>query len=269
MFLQHYTEACKSASTPRLKTFSSRQLVFLRGLRHNAGMNFPVRVNKYLADQGVASRREIDALIESGKVLINGHEAALGQKVNEGDEVEVIGKPVKKLYLAYYKGRGIISHSPGADEVDVATRLRQDYNLENVYPVGRLDKDSEGLMIITNDGRITGPLLDPEAHHEKQYEVTVDKTITNQFIKKMAAGVTIEGYTTKPAVCEQKSPKRFLLTLTEGKKHQIRRMCAALGYQVESLKRIRIMNITLGALKPNQYRKISGSELQEFLAELL
>ena len=234
----------------------------------------PVRINKYIADKGIASRREADGLIEAGKVFINGKKAVIGQKIEENDKVEVKGaSDKKKTYLAYYKGRGVITHSPAKGETDIATQLQKllqppRLNLGGVYPVGRLDKDSEGLMILTNDGRVTGPLLDPEAENEKEYEVTVDKPVTGQFLKKLERGVDIEGYVTKSAKAEQKSPKRFLLTLTEGKKHQVRRMCAALGYQVQSLKRVRILNIKLGGLKPNQYRKISGSELKAFLKTL-
>lgn len=225
---------------------------------------FPVRINKYLADQKIASRREADALIEAGKVLINGVKATLGAKVNEGDKVEVKENNKKYKYLAYYKGRGIITHSPAENETDIAMRLKRDYSITDVSPLGRLDKDSEGLIILTNDGRLTGPLLDPEAGHEKEYEVTVDKTIGGMFIKAMTIGVDIEGYRTKPAVVvpNPKNEKKFSLTITEGKKHQIRRMCAALGYQVESLKRVRIMNIEIGGLKPNQFRKIAGEELK-------
>lgn len=229
-----------------------------------------MRINKYLAHTGVASRREADVLIGGGKVLINGKKAETGQQVNEGDEVEVVGKTKPKTYLAYYKGRGIITHSPGEGEVDIIGRLARDFGINHVAPVGRLDKDSEGLIILSNDGRITGPLLDPEADHEKEYDVLVDKPISGMFKRVMAAGVDIEGYRTKPAMVEgnEKNDKRFKIILTEGKKHQIRRMCAALGYQVQSLKRIRIMNIELGKLKPNQYRKISGPELDTFLNNL-
>ncbi|HMO77914.1 MAG TPA: hypothetical protein PKD95_01815 [Candidatus Paceibacterota bacterium] len=124
--------------------------------------------------------------------------------------------------------------------------------------------------MLTNDGRMTGLLLDPASKHEKEYEVTVDKSITSLFSRLMALGVDIEGYRTKPAKVTTlpKNDKKFLLTLTEGKKHQIRRMCAALGYQVQSLKRVRIMSINIGDLKPNQYRKIAGNELKLFLTEL-
>ncbi len=233
-------------------------------------MEFPIRLNKYLAHQGLASRREADVLIAAGKVLINGKKALLGSQVHERDSVEVVGKTKEKIYLAYYKGRGIITHSPDEGETDIATRLKKDYQIDHVFPVGRLDKDSEGLMIITNDGRLTGPLLDPEHRHEKEYEVTVDKPYNGWFLKHMAAGVKIERYTTKPAevVAVGKSKQTCRFTLTEGKKHQIRRMCAALGYQVLTLKRVRIMHIALGKLKPNQYRKLTEDETKTLLRHL-
>ena len=233
-------------------------------------MEFPMRINKYLAHQGIASRREADVLVETGKVRINGQKAENGQQVNETDEVEVVGKTKSKTYLAYYKGRGIITHSPAENETDIAYRLARDYGITNVSPVGRLDKDSEGLIILSNDGRITGPLLDPEAQHEKEYEVMVDKPINPMFVRAMSAGVEIERYRTKPAkvTASKSNDKRFSIILTEGKKHQIRRMCAALGFQIQTLKRVRVTNIKLDGLKPNQYRKIAGPELQEFLKEL-
>ncbi len=231
-----------------------------------------VRINKYLADQGIASRREADTLIERGLVLINGQKAFIGQKVGLKDTVAIKdGQALPdRVYLAYYKGRGIITHSPTATETDIASRLKTDYGLTDVYPVGRLDKDSEGLMILTNDGRVTGPLLSPDNGHEKEYEVEVDKPINGIILQKLERGVRIERYKTKPAkaVKHPKNRQRFTLTITEGKKHQIRRMCAAVGYQVQSLKRVRIMNITLGALKPNQYRKLQGAELKDFLKTL-
>lgn len=238
---------------------------------HNLGlMEFPMRINKYLAHQGIASRREADVLVETGKILLNGKKAKNGDQVNETDKVEVLGATKAKSYLAYYKGRGIITHSPSAQETDIAFRLSRDYGITHVSPVGRLDKDSEGLMILSNDGRITGPLLEPESGHEKEYEVLVDKPITPMFVRVMAAGVDIEGYRTKPAkvAAAKGSDKKFTIILTEGKKHQIRRMCAALGYQIQSLKRVRIMNIKLDKLKPNQYRKLAGDELKDFLKEL-
>ncbi|MFN3188574.1 MAG: pseudouridine synthase [Candidatus Paceibacteria bacterium] len=229
-----------------------------------------IRINKLLADRGVASRREVDTLISKGKIMVNGTKASLGQRVSEGDTIEIVGTTAPKHYLAYYKGRGIITHSPSEKETDILTKLATDYKITGVSPVGRLDKDSEGLIILSNDGRITGPLLDPESGHEKEYSVTVDKVVTPAFAKLMELGVDIEGYLTKAAkvVPSTKNDKRFNLVITEGKKHQIRRMCAALGYQVQSLKRVRVMNIELKSLKPNQYRKIAGNELKDFLGAL-
>jgi 23S rRNA pseudouridine2604 synthase len=233
-------------------------------------MEFPIRVNKYLAHTGVASRREADVLIAAGKVTINGTKAQMGQTVEESDKVAVVGKTKAKSYYAYYKGRGVITHSPAEHETDIAMKLAADYGITHVSPIGRLDKDSEGLMILSNDGRITGPLLDPENDNDKEYEVLVDKPLSSMFRRSMEMGVDIEGYKTKPAklVASTKNDKKFSLIITEGKKHQIRRMCAALGYQIQSLKRSRIMNIELGKLKPNQYRKIAGPELETFLKTL-
>lgn len=229
-----------------------------------------MRINKYLAHQGLASRREADDLIKRKQVTINGEIAELGSQVKAEDEVRIVGKTPKKRYLAYYKGRGIITHSPSETETDIATRLKEDYSITDVSPVGRLDKDSEGLLILTNDGRITAPLLDSDKNIEKEYAVTVDKNVRSGFQKLMELGVDIEGYRTKPAlvVASEKNTKRFNLIITEGKKHQIRRMCAALGYQVQSLKRVRIANIELKNLKPNQYRKITGEELKILLKTL-
>ena len=233
-------------------------------------MTDSIRINKYIAQQGIASRREADALIAAGRVKRNGQVAHLGDQVGPDDTVTVDTPTTAKQYLAYYKGRGVITHSPAEHETDIVSKLHADYGLTGVYPIGRLDKDSEGLMILTDDGRITGPLLDPEHGHEREYDVTVDKPINQWFLRRMTEGVNIEGYTTRPAQVHAKkqNPKRFSLILTEGKKHQIRRMCAALGYQVTTLKRVRMMHIELGKLKPNQYRKIQNKELEVLLKQL-
>lgn len=230
-------------------------------------MEFPMRINKYLAHTGIASRREADTLVERGQILVNGKKAVTGQQVNEGDVVTLKGETKTRKYLAYYKGRGIITHSPSEKEVDIVMRLERDFGITDVSPVGRLDKASEGLIILSNDGRIVGPLLDTNNDHEKEYNVQVDKDFSTLFVHLMQNGVDIEGYTTKPAkvVISSKNERKFNITLTEGKKHQIRRMCAALGYQVQNLKRVRIANIELKNLKPNQYRKIAGDELDTFL----
>lgn len=229
-----------------------------------------MRINKYLAHTGIASRREADTLIDKGQILVNGKKAKTGQQINESDTVELKGSTKVRKYLAYYKGRGTITHSPGEKEVDIVMRLEQDFGITDVSPVGRLDKASEGLIILSNDGRIVGPLLDTNNSHEKEYNVQVDKDISTLFVHLMSNGVDIEGYQTKPAkvIISSKNEKKFNIILTEGKKHQIRRMCAALGYQVQSLKRVRIANVELKNLKPNQYRKISGEELEVFLKEL-
>jgi len=226
-------------------------------------MDYPMRINKYLAHIGAASRREADTLIEKKQVLVNSHPAVIGQLIKATDRVEILSTGKPKRYYAYYKGRGIITHSPAATETDIITRLKLDFGITGVNPVGRLDKDSEGLLILTDDGRLTGPLLNPDSEIAKEYSVTVDKNVGKTFVTLMELGVDIEGYKTKPTkvIPSTKNQKRFNLILTEGKKHQIRRMCAALGYQVQALKRVRIANIELKNLKPNQYRKITKDEL--------
>lgn len=228
-----------------------------------------VRLNKYLADRKLASRREADVLIAEGKVLVNGKKAVIGQKIGEDDIVRLSPSATRaKNYIAYYKGAGIITHSPKEGEMDIVTKIKKDYSLTGLSPIGRLDKASEGLILLSDDGLVTGALLEPGNENEKEYEVIVDKPITSGFLKKLERGVRIEGYLTKPALAVKRSEKTFRIVLTEGKKHQIRRMCAALGWQVKNLKRVRIVNIELGRLKPNQYRKIAGKELQDFLKEI-
>lgn len=218
-----------------------------------------------MADKGLSTRRGADALIEAGKVFVNGKRAVIGQQIQPGDKVELRDTTkVTYRYILYYKPRGIITHSPGPNEVDIAMRLKQDFNIEGLFPVGRIDKDSEGLMLLTNDGRVTKRLLDPEKDHEKEYRVIVDKRVTGAFLRKLAHGVNIEGYTTKPAKAEAdpRNEHAFSLTLTEGKKHQIRRMCAALGYQVERLVRTRILGFSLRPLTEGKYRALSPREIQ-------
>lgn len=232
-------------------------------------IQYPIRINRYLALHNYCSRREADALIAKGLVKLNGKNAKIGDKVNEKDKVEVktTAKNFAKkyVYLAYNKQRGIVTHSPkdGQKSIQMVTYLGED-----VFPVGRLDKDSYGLIILTNDGRLTDKLLNPEREHEKEYVVRVNKPITNIFLKVMAQGVQLEDFKTKPCVIKQKDDFTFNIVLTEGKKHQIRRMCANLGWAVSDLKRIRIMNILLGKLGPGQQRKIEGKELETLLTKL-
>ncbi len=230
-----------------------------------------MRINKYIAHCGYATRHGADALIESGKVFVNGKRAVIGMQIQENDTVEVKGREkIEYRYILYYKPRGIITHSPEGNEVDILTRILKDHGIKGVFPIGRIDKDSEGLMLLTNDGRITERLLSPTASHEKEYEVAVDKRVTGFFLKRLSYGVSIEGYTTKPAVTEAdpQNEHKFSITLTEGKKHQVRRMCAALGYQVKSLKRTRIMNLHLRPLRPGQYRDLNSREITILLGTL-
>ncbi len=228
---------------------------------------FPMRVNKYLAEEKHSTRRGADELISQGVVFVNGEPAQLGQMVQEGDHVEVryrAGKQKKYTYLAYHKPRGVVTHSADEGDEDIKDRMGD----KDVFPIGRLDKDSSGLIILTNDGRITERLLSPEYYHEKEYIVTTKEKLRNNFEDKMEAGVQIDEDKTRPCEVEILGEKKFSIILTEGKKHQIRRMCTALFQSVDTLQRVRIMNITLGDLKEDAYRNIEGEELATLLKAL-
>jgi 23S rRNA pseudouridine2604 synthase len=227
---------------------------------------FPMRINKYLAWKNYETRRGADVLIASGIVFLNGKKAILGDIVHEKDVVEVrqIRPPKERLYYAYYKPKGIITHSPQEEEISIAEAIGR----KDVFPVGRIDKDSHGLIILTNDGRITERLLSPSMDHEKEYIVQTNEKLKSNLAARMGSGVNIEGYQTKPCIVKALNPYQFSIILTEGKKHQIRRMCAALGYTVADLKRTRIMNVRLQALKPGAYRLLEGTELDRFLKAL-
>jgi 23S rRNA pseudouridine2604 synthase len=229
--------------------------------------DYPMRINKYLAHEGIATRRGADELIARGKVLVNGLVATLGQKVNEGDTVELRGPSHSKkyLYFAYNKPVGVITHSPQLGEQDIkqAAGVPKD-----VFPVGRLDKDSSGLIILTNDGRVTDRLLNPAFDHDKEYRVRTSEPLRDSFKKTMEAGVNIEGYLTAPCVVRKSGPKSFTITLTEGKKHQIRRMVAAMHNTVVELVRTRILNVRLDDLAVGAWRPIEGDELKTFLSQI-
>lgn len=213
-----------------------------------------MRINKYLALKKISTRRGADALVSEQKVFINGKRAVLGSKVNEGDKVEIKGAKIKEYrYFAYNKPIGIETDSPK----------------EGLFPLGRLDKASHGLLILTDDGRITDQLLSPKYFHEKEYVVKTKEKLRSSFKAKMEAGVNIEGYKTKPCKVQIVNNFTFRVILTEGKKHQIRRMCSALFQEVADLKRERIMNIKLGNLKPKGTREIKGKELSTFLDQVL
>ncbi len=225
----------------------------------------PIRINKYLADKGVATRKDADKIISAGKVLINGLKAVLGDKVISTDKVEVLKKTSTYLvYYAYNKPRGIITHSPQKGEVDILKSSK----LKDVYPIGRLDKDSEGLIILTNDGRITDRLLNPKYEHEKEYLIKTRTPINQRLLGIMERGMELEGINTKPTKTYQVDDFNFSIILKEGQKHQIRRMCDALSIPIDTLKRVRIMNIKIGNLASNSFRKIEGEELSVFLKSL-
>lgn len=223
-----------------------------------------MRINKYLAFKGYSTRKDADTLIERGLVRINGKTALLGQKVEASDVVDVRYKPRTFRYVAYHKPIGVVSHTPQFGEKDVAKEV----GIPGLFPVGRLDKRSHGLLILTDDARITDKLLSPVYEHEKEYYVRAHEPLPNNFKQRMESGVNIEGYVTKKCSVEIHGPQTFLVRLTEGKKHQIRRMCAALSLTIDELERTRIMNIRLGDLKPGEFREIEGKELHEFLANL-
>lgn len=228
-----------------------------------------MRINKYLAHKGYATRLGADALIRAGKVSINGRKAVLGDKVQESDTVEVkAGKKVSYSYFAYNKPRSVITHSPQDDEEDVRMNTEDSPELRGTFPVGRLDKDSSGLLLLTNDGRVTDRMLNPEYEHEKEYVVTTKFPLRDSFKEKMERGVDIEGYQTKPCRVEVMGDKTFRIILTEGKKHQIRRMVVALHNEVNDLRRVRVLNVRLGTLPEGKARKLSGGELETFLASI-
>lgn len=225
---------------------------------------FPMRINKYLAVKGFSTRRGADALIERGVVFINGARAKLGDKVGEKDAVDVKEKQKAYRYFAYNKPEGVITHSPQYGEEDIARAV----NIPNIFPVGRLDKRSSGLILLTDDARVTDKLLNPAHAHEKEYIVTTAEKLPSNFKRRMEKGVVIEGYKTKPCTVQILGEKKFSITLTEGKKHQIRRMCAALGLAAHDLKRTRIMHIVLGNLPKGKTRQIEGQELKTLLLDL-
>ena len=221
-----------------------------------------VRINKFLADAGVCSRREADTFISQGKVTIDGVVVEMGSRVFANQKVIFNGKEVKKLeeqvLIAFYKPQGIVCTTDTREPDNVIDFLNYG---KRIYPIGRLDKDSEGLLLLTNDGDIVNKILRAGNHHEKEYLVTVNKPITAEFLKGMASGVPILDTVTKPCVIEQTGKNSFKIILTQGLNRQIRRMCEYFDYRVLTLKRVRIMHIQLGHLKPGTYRNLSEGEL--------
>ena len=224
------------------------------------------RLNKAISETGYCSRRAADTLIEEGKVKVNGKVATLGVKVNTEDKISVngniISKNVENIYLAFNKPVGITCTT----ETDIKDNIINYINYpERIFPIGRLDKPSEGLILLTNDGDIVNKILRAKNHHEKEYVVTVNKPITAEFIQKMGNGVLILDTKTKKCKVDKINETTFRIVLTEGLNRQIRRMCEYFAYEVKTLKRIRIMNISLENLKVGEYRFLSKNELKELL----
>ena len=228
-----------------------------------------VRLNKYLSEAGGCARREADRLIESGKVTVDGVTAQMGMRVTAGQIVKVGKKTVSKqdemIVLAVNKPKGIVCTEDQRERDSIVRFLN--YPVRVTY-AGRLDKDSRGLLLMTNNGDIINQMMRAANRHEKEYKVTVDKEITEQFIKKMSEGVPILDTVTRPCTVKKIGKYTFSIILTQGLNRQIRRMCAAFGYEVKDLVRIRIMNIRLGSLKEGAYRKLTDEELEE-LYEML
>ena len=229
-----------------------------------------IRLNKFLSDAGVCSRREADRLISAGKVTINGEVAVLGDKVTSDDVVKVNGEVVSReeeqIIIAFNKPEGVECTAQKDNPDNIIDYIGYE---KRIYPIGRLDKNSRGLILLTNDGSIVNGILKASNYHEKEYVVTVDKEITGEFIEAMSSGVKIlDDVMTRP--CEVKKTKKheFNIVLTQGLNRQIRRMCKALGYNVTKLRRVRIMNIELGNLGKGKYRNLTDDEVKELMSQI-
>ena len=224
----------------------------------------PVRLNKYLSEAGVCSRREADRLIETGKVSVDGKRAGMGMKIYPGQTVKVGNKTVSRqdemIVLAVNKPKGIVCTEERRERDSIVRFLN--YPVRVTY-IGRLDKDSRGLLLMTNNGDIINKIMRAANYHEKEYKVTVDHEITEDFLKKMSRGVAILDTVTRPCKVVQTGECSFRIILTQGLNRQIRRMCQYLGYEVQKLKRIRIMNLTLDGIKEGEYREITAREWEE------
>ena len=224
------------------------------------------RINKYLSEVGFCSRRRADRLIEQGKVTINGKIPEIGTKVEDDDQVEIEGKRIEKskkqknIYLAFNKPVGIVCTTDiGVEPDNIIDFIKYP---KRIFPIGRLDKSSEGLIFLTNDGDIVNKILRARNNHEKEYIVSVNRSINREFIQTMSSGVEILETTTKNCFVKQLGPKKFKIILTQGLNRQIRRMCECLGYRVQSLKRVRIMNIKLD-VPTGKYREFTKKEISE------
>ncbi len=227
-----------------------------------------IRINKRIKDLGLASRREADTFLEKGFVLVNGKAAVLGQQVSEADVIEI--KKINRNYKYYLfnKPKGVVSHSPQYEEKEVKDFFTN-FEKDGLTIVGRLDKHSEGLMLITNDKRLVERILKPEYAHERQYMVDVQEKISNNMVRLFEKGFTVKDrFFAKPAIVEILSPFSFSITLTEGKKHQIRLMANELHYTVSRLQRVRIMNLKLGVMREGTKRDLTQSEKTKLLSNI-
>ncbi len=227
------------------------------------------RLNKFVADSGYCSRREADRLIAEGRVQVDGRPGELGDRVLPGMRVTVDGQSLsgrgEKVYIALNKPAGIVCTTDPREPMNVVDYL--DYPIR-IFPVGRLDKDSEGLLLMTSDGEIINRILRAAGGHEKEYEVEIDRPVTKEFVEKMSAGVPILDTVTLPCRVRRTGEKSFNIILVQGLNRQIRRMCEALGCNVVRLRRIRIMNVRLGAMRPGQWRELSEEELSGLMGRL-
>ena len=228
-----------------------------------------MRLNKFLSDAGYCSRRQADKLIAEGRVTVDGLKAELGQQVSEKSRISVDGKAIKKrarpVLIAVNKPVGVVTTTAQDETANIVTYVGYP---ERIYPIGRLDKDSEGLILMTNQGELAEKISHARGRHEKEYQVTVDKAITAEFIEKMSRGIKLGSVTTRPCQVTRISRSRFRIVLTQGLNRQIRRMCEALGYRVLELRRTRIINITLQDLQLGEYREIVGDEYEALLDAL-
>jgi 23S rRNA pseudouridine2604 synthase len=225
-----------------------------------------MRLNKHISESGLCSRREADAWISAGRVTVNGAPGALGTRVGPDDEVLVDGKPLpargRGVYIALHKPRGITSTTERGVPGNIIDFVG---HRERIFPIGRLDKESEGLILLTNDGDVVNEVLREEHGHEKEYLVTVEPDVTDNFLAMMGKGVRIGGEKTKPAVVTRVAANQFRIVLTQGLNRQIRRMCSALGWRVKRLVRVRIMHIRLGDLPGGRWRDLTQAEVAPLL----
>ena len=227
------------------------------------------RLNKFIADSGYCSRREADRLIEEGRVRVDGRPGALGDKILPGMSVAVDGKVLSgesvKVYILLNKPKGIVCTADPREPMNVVDYVDHP---ARVFPVGRLDKDSEGLLLMTSDGGIVNRILRAAGGHEKEYEVTIDRPVTAEFVQQMMRGVPILDTVTLPCKVRRTGERSFNIVLVQGLNRQIRRMCEALGARVTHLRRIRIMNLKLGKLQPGQWRDLTPAELKGLTDQL-